>query len=83
MISKESYEKGLRCKGICSVCKEKYSCYQAIAGGHGKKILVTEFAFATRGILEDVRTNEELERVTTILRNCLEDSIQIRKEEIN
>lgn len=83
MISKESYENGLRCKEMCNFCKEKFSCYQAISGRHGKKILVTEFAFATRSILEDVRTDEELERVATILRSCLEDSIQIRKEEIN
>lgn len=28
MISKESYNKGVRCKGMCFDCKDKKACYQ-------------------------------------------------------
>lgn len=28
MCSKEQYERGLRCRGLCSICKETAECYQ-------------------------------------------------------
>ena len=30
MVSKESYENGIRCRGICSICSENKDCHQRI-----------------------------------------------------
>lgn len=30
MIGKQEYDNGLRCKGICTFCKQKDVCYQGI-----------------------------------------------------
>lgn len=30
MITQEVYDKGLRCRGICSICKDNISCIQYI-----------------------------------------------------
>lgn len=28
MITKETYDRGINCRGICSICREKENCYQ-------------------------------------------------------